>query len=540
MHQGTAKTENRKPGTVSFSRLGKQGRLGNQLFQIAMTYALARDHGMAWALPEWEYTKYFARPDIFPCRKQLRFDGEVGEAQFHYTPYTVDRAARLDLSGFFQSEKYFAHYAEDIRRMFRFRENLITSPTPPSKGGESQPHGPRCAIHVRRGDYLANASFLTLGMDYYNEAIAEVEAHCPGVQFVVFSDDIGWCKRNFTGAKFTFSEGLSDIEDLALMTRCNHFIMSASTFSWWGAWLGEKDLLQNQKSSEPSDFPLKGTSPTRSLVIAPDTWFGPAMTYDTRDVIPERWRKIPVTPKSPERDLSRLGGRKIKLPQVTLVAMACDHVPATIKALEYSMRGIEFGAVKLLTHFSGAESAMSMDPDDKLPIDIYHIKKTTSLGDWCRKAVYELPQYIETEYALLVHRDGFVVNPLSWQYEWLDYDYTGAPWPSLNHPIYYRDRNGEEIRVGNSVSLRSKRLLDLPNQLGMPWEKQRDGTYHEDTFICIHNRHLYLEAGMKFAPLEVAKYFSHETMIPEVKGIRPFCFHKWAGTNAGYPKFEDY
>ncbi len=42
---------------------------------------------------------------------------------------------------------------------------------------------------------------------------------------------------------------------------------------------------------------------------------------------------------------------------------------------------------------------------------------------------------------------------------------------------------------------------------------------------------------MRYAPLEVAKYFGHESMIPEVEGIRPFVFHKWAGTNKEYPKF---
>jgi hypothetical protein len=43
--------------------------------------------------------------------------------------------------------------------------------------------------------------------------------------------------------------------------------------------------------------------------------------------------------------------------------------------------------------------------------------------------------------------------------------------------------------------------------------------------------------GMRIAPLEVAKYYSHEKMIPEVAGITPFAFHKWEGTNAIYPNF---
>ena len=100
----------------------------------------------------------------------------------------------------------------------------------------------------------------------------------------------------------------------------------------------------------------------------------------------------------------------------------------------------------------------------------------------------------------------------------------------------YRDINGKIVRVGNSVSLRSKKLLELPIKLNLPWEPFH-GNFHEDGFICAKNRHIYESHGMRFAPLDVAKYFSHEAMIPEVKGIKPFVFHKWAGSNRAYPKF---
>ena len=55
---------------------------------------------------------------------------------------------------------------------------------------------------------------------------------------------------------------------------------------------------------------------------------------------------------------------------------------------------------------------------------------------------------------------------------------------------------------------------------------------------AVKTEHLFEAAGMKYAPLDVAKYFGHESMIPEVAGIRPFVFHKWAGTNAEYPNFD--
>jgi hypothetical protein len=41
---------------------------------------------------------------------------------------------------------------------------------------------------------------------------------------------------------------------------------------------------------------------------------------------------------------------------------------------------------------------------------------------------------------------------------------------------------------------------------------------------------------MKFADIDVAKYFSHETMVPEISGINLY-FHKWSGSNSKYPKF---
>jgi glycosyltransferase involved in cell wall biosynthesis len=220
--------------------------------------------------------------------------------------------------------------------------------------------------------------------------------------------------------------------------------------------------------------------------------------------------------------------QKIQLPNVTLVAMATRNVEETLQALNYSCRGVKYGRVKLLSHYTPYE----LDKN----IEFIRIDKIKSIDDWSYKIIYELNQYIDTEFALLVHADGFVVNPSSWKDEFLDYDYIGAPWPFPTDNFSYRDAHGNIVRVGNSVSLRSKRLLELPIRLNMPWEPFH-GYWNEDGFICVKNKHIYEANGMKFATLDVAKYFSHEAMIPEVKGIKPFVFHKWAGSNKIYPKF---
>lgn len=221
--------------------------------------------------------------------------------------------------------------------------------------------------------------------------------------------------------------------------------------------------------------------------------------------------------------------KKIRLPQVTLVAMASKEVEETVEALKFSSRGIEFAEVKLLSHYTPFNIDCS--------IKFHRIQKNKDVAEWGKKIIYDLHKYINTEFIVLVHADGFVVNPEMWQANFLNYDYIGAPWPLPSDNFSFRDVNGDIVRVGNSVSLRSKRILELPSRLGIPWESDH-GFFHEDGFLCVKNRHILIKHGIKFAPLEVAKYFSHETMMPEIKNIKPFAFHKWAGTNANYPKFN--
>lgn len=218
------------------------------------------------------------------------------------------------------------------------------------------------------------------------------------------------------------------------------------------------------------------------------------------------------------------------LDNVTLVAVSSVKIRPTIKALEYSMKGIKFGKVKFLTH-----KKPLLIPKD---IEYVQIEELKNIDAFNYFMIYELHKYIDTDYALLVHSDGFVVNPEKWQDKFLQYDYIGSPWPlpEKNDKVQYRDIYGNICRVGNSVSIRSKRLLELPEKVNMEWEPFH-GWYNEDGFICCNNRHIFEQYGCKIAPLEIAKYFGHESMIPEIEGIVPFVFHKWAGTNAKYPKF---
>ena len=225
----------------------------------------------------------------------------------------------------------------------------------------------------------------------------------------------------------------------------------------------------------------------------------------------------------------KIAKEKLRLNRVTLVAVTSVNIKETLKAMEYSMRGIEFEDAVFVSH----------ERPQNLPnsIRFYKCDKITDINVFNHYMVFDLWKCINTEYIILVHADGFVVNPESWREEFLNYDYIGAPWPEPKDSESQRDKNGNICRVGNSVSLRSKLLLELPSRMNFEWKAQDSSNkiYNEDSYICVYNKHLFEENGMKYAPVEVAKYFSHETPLPETKGIKPFAFHKYAGHNFFYP-----
>ncbi len=205
---------------------------------------------------------------------------------------------------------------------------------------------------------------------------------------------------------------------------------------------------------------------------------------------------------------------KLKLPNVTLCAFGSEkYKNQHQKMLDYSSRSIEFGAIKNIT------------------------VQTNSIDEWNKAVVFDLGDYIETDYALLVHADGGIGEPELWRNEWLNYDYIGSPFPMPNDNFSYRDINGKIQRVGNSVSLRSRKLLQLPKKIGMEW-KPFHGYYHEDGYICVNMRHVFEKHGCVFAPYEEAILFGRENPLPENKGIKTFVYHKTMGENACYPNFE--
>ena len=141
------------------------------------------------------------------------------------------------IDGFFQSEKYFAHHREEVKSLFSLKPSefakVVDAYAPFA-------HAKTCAISFRRGvDYYTSREMRILDMAYYKAAIERFD---PDTLFVVFADNLDWCREHLHFIRNKVFVTLGDnVLDLHLMSMFRNNIIANSTFSWWGAWLGQED-----------------------------------------------------------------------------------------------------------------------------------------------------------------------------------------------------------------------------------------------------------------------------------------------------------
>jgi hypothetical protein len=180
------------------------------------------------------------------------------------------------LDGFFQSEKYFNHIREALLLEFKFPE-LDTNSQILLRSINTQLNA--VSIHVRRGDYLKPNVLKYHGIlpeQYYRQAIGMIEEECDNAHYFIFSNDTEWCKKtfHFIQGRFTIIEpndAASAWKEMYLMTQCRHHIVANSSFSWWGAWLSEK----------------------QGMNLAPSRWFNPDVAkFNINDIVPSSWKIV--------------------------------------------------------------------------------------------------------------------------------------------------------------------------------------------------------------------------------------------------------
>ena len=238
------------------------GRLGNNLFQIASGYGIAMKYKMNLFLTfdeneSYNISKaYVYRDSIFKNKNLLFLNknlinfnniniySEMNDENNHMVcnnniikDLDSNGIAIKDtvINGYLQNEKYFKDYKQDIIEMFKNEDinKLLLEHYPNIKEC--------CFIHIRRGDYVDNKPLLIDCDKYYRNAINHMLSINNMMQFIILSDDIMYCKTYhiLDNINKIYIENIDALSSLYLMGLTKYGITSNSTFSWWGGYLNQ-------------------------------------------------------------------------------------------------------------------------------------------------------------------------------------------------------------------------------------------------------------------------------------------------------------
>jgi len=207
-------------------------------------------------------------PILSKITKSVIFDESYPILDLSYHPEVWKiNADKIIFIGYWQSEKYFIKYSNDILHDFQ----ILTPQSEKNKDMSEQiTNCNSVSLHLRRGDYSPD---IILDVGYYSRAIEYIAKHVDNPVFFIFSDDIQWAKDNikipFEVHYMEQNSQAEAYEDMRLISQCKHNITANSSFSWWGAWL-------NQNSDK--------------IIIAPQNWRIPGC--NPSDIVPESWVKL--------------------------------------------------------------------------------------------------------------------------------------------------------------------------------------------------------------------------------------------------------
>jgi hypothetical protein len=289
---------------IGFDDLGNKGWLGNTMFQYASLRGISANKGYDFCIPPNDSSRVsnYLLHDIFklfglkyidyigkPTYRHSTSDDPCHSTTFNFNEKFFEECPdNVNISGFFQSEKWFKHIENEIKNDFTFKDYILNPCLKMLDTFDIKP----IFLHVRRNDYLKRSDYhYNLTLDYFEKALSFFDDDIP---VLIFSDDIDWCKNQtiFNSDRFNFSETEETLPsnsfiidqgyekgalipqfDLCLMTLCDGGIISNSSFSWWGAW------LQNSRS--------------RSIICPnKNKWAGPKNKVDYSDIIPYNWEVV--------------------------------------------------------------------------------------------------------------------------------------------------------------------------------------------------------------------------------------------------------
>ena len=272
---------------ITFSKLGSAGEYANQLFQVATTIGHAVENNDKYILPRWycvvsgnQYSDYFKNKELLnETTDTIITDSFWKEPTFTYTPIEYVANKNVDLHGYFQCEKYFKEAREVIIKAYEpndeISEIINTFDYKNSVAlqlryyDKVRPHGSNPSVVP----YLDPSHIYYTVEDNYDFFKTAINFFGKNKTYYVSTNNFAKAKNMFKNYKnFVFLDEIPHKSKFFVQTKCEHNIISNSTYGWWGAWL----------NNNPD-----------KIVYAPEKWFKiKDEWHNSKDVIPETWRVI--------------------------------------------------------------------------------------------------------------------------------------------------------------------------------------------------------------------------------------------------------
>lgn len=226
-----------------------RGRLGNKMFQFSAVYSLSKFYGRKLVIDhamDKEFRILFKmknKNNTFPYTIGTCFNlpfSQNLQRGFQELFLTIKYTNNFQIDGYFESWKYFYHDIDEIIKLFTLKEKF-------EKKAHNklikycQSNCTSIGIQIRRGDIAkqqkeAPWSYFQQAMDYYRHKHRHVH-------FFVASNQLGWCRYYFRNTSDVTILTGSAYEDMAVLSECEHSIMSVGTYSWWSAMLAQGTVV---------------------------------------------------------------------------------------------------------------------------------------------------------------------------------------------------------------------------------------------------------------------------------------------------------
>ena len=265
---------------ITFSSLGKYGRLGNQLFQYSILKSVSNKTGFEIVLDKdintftWHgqkcLLKNFSLKSANYGKSTARNRYSENTNDLILSPKIYDEnvykvSDDTNFFGYFQSPKYY----EDIKDILRDELEMDSQYEDFSDEYLNQFQNTTVSLHVRRGDvsdgtnrgceWANDFTPNSIQYQYYKNSLDSIPQDSTILLFTggnrenKNNKDYEWCKNNFKDERIVFVNDMNELETISIMKKVNINITGfKSTFSWWGSFLNKNENVIAPKNFNPS------------------------------------------------------------------------------------------------------------------------------------------------------------------------------------------------------------------------------------------------------------------------------------------------